>query len=313
MTNSNTVKVFAPATVANVSCAFDILGFAIDDVGDEIICRRTSNIGKVTISKIISPYAQLSTDTKNNTASVAVLALLNEIETDCGIDIEIEKKMPIGSGMGSSAASAAGAVFATNVLLGSPFTKEQLVKFAMKGEFVASGAIHADNVAPSLLGGFTLVRSNDPLDIISVNYPENLYVSVVCPNIEVKTSDSRSVLKKQISLSVAVKQFGNIAGLIAGLEKRDCGLISRSLTDYIIEPERAILIPGFYDIKSSAISAGALGAGISGSGPSIFALSDNRKIALNISEVMREKFKQINIESFVIVSKINQKGCHIIS
>ena len=306
------VRVFSPATVANVSCAFDVLGFAIDGIGDVISAKRTKNLG-VSISNITSPHGPLPIEPDKNTASVAVLSLLEQVKPDFGIELQIEKKMPIGSGLGSSAASAAGGVFAANQLLDCPLTRSQLVAHAMCGEKVASGSAHADNVAPALLGGFALIRQSNPLDIVSVPFPSELVVSVVCPLIEVRTEDARKVLKKSIPLSLAVEQFGNIAGLIAGLCKSDLGLISRSLKDVIIEPERSILIPGFAKVKSAALESGALGCSISGSGPSLFALCSDIQTASKVSEAMSSKFKDQGIESISLTSSINTKGCEVLN
>ena len=264
------LKIFAPATIANVSCGFDVLGLALDNVGDEMIVRKVSKKG-VTITKIIGQNLPL--ETHNNVAGVAALALLAETESEFGFEIEIDKRIKPGSGIGSSAASSAGAVWAINKLLGNPFNSTDLVRFAMEGERLATGVAHADNVAPALFGGFTLVRSYNPLDIISIHTPSELYATVIHPQIEVKTSDAREILKTNIPLKDAIKQWGNVGGLISGLYTEDYELIGRSLEDYIIEPIRSILIPAFDAVKQQSLNAGALGCGISGSGPSIFELS----------------------------------------
>ena len=299
------LKIFAPATIANVSCGFDVLGLALDNVGDEMIVRKVSKKG-VTITKIIGQNLPL--ETHNNVAGVAALALLAETESEFGFEIEIDKRIKPGSGIGSSAASSAGAVWAINKLLGNPFNSTDLVRFAMEGERLATGVAHADNVAPALFGGFTLVRSYNPLDIISIHTPSELYATVIHPQIEVKTSDAREILKTNIPLKDAIKQWGNVGGLISGLYTEDYELIGRSLEDYIIEPIRSILIPAFDAVKQQSLNAGALGCGISGSGPSIFALSKGEKTALKVAEAMKSVYNKVGIEYDIHVSKVNKQG-----
>lgn len=303
------IRVFCPATIANVSCGFDVLGLALDAVGDEMLVRKTIEKG-IKITKITGQ--KLPLETLQNVAGVAGLALLAESSYEGGFEIEIYKKIKAGSGIGSSAASSAGAVWAMNQLIGNPFTPLQLVKFAMEGERLASGVAHADNVAPALFGGFTLVRSYQPLDIIPINTPSELYATVIHPQIEVKTSDSRRILKTTISLEDGIKQWGNLGGLIAGLFTEDYSLIGRSLEDHIVEPIRSILIPGFDAVKQKALETGALGCGISGSGPSIFALSKGAEIAEKVAKAMAEIYQKIGIDYEVHVSKINSEGIKII-
>ncbi len=300
-----TIKVFAPATVANLSCGFDVLGCCLDTVGDEMVISLTSEAG-VKITKIEG--AILPMDTHKNVAGVAVEALLKKYGKDIGIEIEIYKKIKAGSGIGSSAASSAGAVWAVNQLLNQPFSPQELVEFAMEGEKLASGNAHADNVAPALLGGFTLVRSYDPLDIIKLNTPKDLVMTVLHPQIEVKTSDSRSVIKHTVSLKQAIQQWGNVGGLVAGLCTEDYSLIGRSLEDVIIEPLRSILIPEFTAVKEAAIAKGALGCGISGSGPSIFALSKGIETANLVAETLQKTYSKTGLEFDIHVSKINNQG-----
>jgi len=265
----DSIKIFAPGTIANVSCGFDVLGLCLDSVGDEMVIKKTKAKG-VTISKIVGQ--DLPLETEKNVAGVAVLSLLEKYG-------EIYKNIKPGSGIGSSAASSAGAIFGVNKLLGEPFTLAQMIPFAMEGERLASGNAHADNVAPALLGGFTLVRSYEPLDVIKLHTPKELYATVIHPQIEIKTADSRAVLKDTVSLKQTVTQLGNIGGLISGLYKEDYNLIGRSLKDVIVEPLRAVLIPNFDKVKQHAKEAGALGSSISGSGPSIFALSEGKETA----------------------------------
>lgn len=299
------VKIFCPATIANISCGFDVLGVALDSVGDEMVVRKTEKKG-VFITKIEGQNLPL--ETENNVAGVAGLALLEKADYAGGFEIEIHKKIKPGSGIGSSAASSTGAVWAMNHLLGNPFSKTDLVTFAMEGERLASDVAHADNVAPALFGGFTLVRSYSPLDIVPIKAPEELFATVIHPQIEIKTSDSRKILKTTLSLQTAIKQWGNVGGLIAGLLQNDYELIGRSLEDHIVEPIRAILIPGFDRVKKASLEAGALGAGISGSGPSIFALSRGRENAEKVARAMKEVYQEIGVEHDVHVSKINHEG-----
>ncbi|HEU4791495.1 MAG TPA: homoserine kinase [Flavobacterium sp.] len=303
------IKIFCPATIANLSCGFDVLGLCLATAGDEMIVRK-SDVKGVRITKIVG--ADLPLETENNVAGVAALAMLDEIETEFGFEIEIYKHIKAGSGIGSSAASSAGAVFGINELLGRPFTRKELVKFAMQGEKLASGNAHADNVAPALLGGFTLVRSSNPLDIIKIDSPSELYATVVHPQIELKTSDARSVLKQTVSLKSAITQWGNVGGLVAGLYTQDYELIGRSLHDEIIEPIRSMLIPGFDLIKQTAYENGALGSGISGSGPSIFALSKGKENADKIAKAMSAVYEEMNLPYEIHVSKVNDEGMKII-
>lgn len=305
----NKIKLFCPATIANLSCGFDVLGLCLTTAGDEMIIRKSDKKG-VRITKIVG--ADLPLETENNVAGVAALAMLKEVDTEFGFEIEIYKNIKAGSGIGSSAASSAGAVFGINELLGRPFTRKGLVKFAMQGEKLASGNAHADNVAPCLLGGFTLVRCSNPLDIIKIDSPSELYATVVHPQIELKTSDARSVLKQTVSLKNAITQWGNVGGLVAGLYTQDYELIGRSLHDEIIEPVRSMLIPGFDLIKKTAYENGALGSGISGSGPSIFALSKGKKTAEKIAKAMSKVYDEINLPYEIHVSKVNAEGISII-
>ena len=306
----NEIKIFCPATIANLSCGFDVLGLCLETAGDEMIIRK-SDIKGIRITKIVG--ADLPLETEKNVAGVSALAMLEAVETEFGFEIEIYKHIKAGSGIGSSAASSAGAVFGINELLGRPFTRKELVLFAMQGEKLASGNAHADNVAPALLGGFTLVRSSNPLDIIKIESPSELYAIVVHPQIELKTSDARSVLKQTVSLKSAIMQWGNVGGLIAGLYTKDYDLIGRSLHDEIVEPLRSVLIPGFDLIKQTALENGALGSGISGSGPSIFALSKGKETADKIAKAMSVIYEEMYLPYEIHVSKVNDEGIKIIA
>ncbi len=306
-----TIKIFAPATVANLSCGFDVLGCCLDTIGDEMVISITDQQG-VRITKIDG--ADLPMETHKNVAGVAVEALLVALgKTEIGVDIEIYKKIKAGSGIGSSAASSAGAVWAVNHLLGNPCTPQELVAFAMVGEKLASGNAHADNVAPALLGGFTLVRSYTPLDVLKLHTPQDLVMTVIHPQIEVKTSDSRSVIKQNVSLKQAITQWGNLGGLVTGLFTEDYELIGRSLEDVIIEPLRSILIPEFQQVKEAALSTGALGCGISGSGPSIYALSKGLETAEKVSNAIRDVYQKTGLDFDIHVSKINAEGVKIMN
>ena len=301
------IRVFCPGTIANVSCGFDVLGLSLAGVGDYMTVTQTATKG-ITISEILGQ--DLPLETTQNVAGVAGLALLEALESDAGFDIKIDKRIKAGSGIGSSAASSTGAVWAINHLLGNPFTTKELIPFAMEGERLASGVAHADNVAPALLGGFTLVRSTDPLDVISLPSPGELYATVIHPQIEIKTADSRRILKSNLSLKDAITQWGNLGGLVAGLYREDYELIGRSLQDVVIEPIRSILIPGFTEIKEAALNAGALGGGISGSGPSVFALSKGKDNASKVADAIRNVYEPFGISFDIHISNINKKGVY---
>jgi homoserine kinase len=305
----NEIKIFCPATIANISCGFDVLGLCLETVGDEMIIRK-SDVKGIKITKIVGEVLPL--ETSKNVAGVAALALLDAIDYKFGFEIEIYKNIKPGSGIGSSAASAAGAVFGINELLGKPFTRKELVEFAMKGEAIASGSEHADNVAPAILGGITLVRSSAPLDIIKIESPSELYATVIHPQIELKTSEMRAVLQPMIPLKSAILQWGNLGGLIAGFYTSDYELIGRSLHDEIVEPLRGPFIPKFDVIKKTALENGALGSGISGSGPSIFALSKGIETANRIAKAMFVVYEDMNMPFEIHVSKVNPEGVKII-
>jgi len=305
----NEIKIFCPATIANISCGFDVLGLCLEAIGDEMIIRK-SDVKGIKIIKIVG--ADLPLETSKNVAGVAALALLEAIDYEFGFDIEIYKNIKTGSGIGSSAASAAGAVFGINELIGKPFTRKELVAFAMKGEAIASGSEHADNVAPAILGGITLVRSYTPLDIIKIESPSELYATVIHPQIELKTSEMRAVLQPMIPLKSAIVQWGNLGGLIAGFYTSDYELIGRSLHDEIVEPLRGPFIPKFDIIKKVALENGALGSGISGSGPSIFALSKGIETANRIAKAMSIVYDDMDLPYEIHVSKVNSEGVKII-
>lgn len=294
-----------------MACGYDILGFAIEAPGDMIIANKSKTKG-LKITKITGDGGKLPKEVIKNTAGFAALKMLQNLGLeDEPIDLEIHKRMPFGSGLGSSAASAAGAVMAVNELIGRPLEKREMLSFAVAGEQKADGAWHADNVAPSLLGGITLIRDNATLDIHKIPVPVGLYASVVHPNIEVMTKDARAILSNQTSLASLIAQTGSVAGLIVGLYQTDFELIGRSLRDHVIEPQRSKLIPGFYDVQEAAMVAGALGCSISGAGPSIFALSNNSIVAENIGIAMQKVFSNLKIESQIYISPINLEGARV--
>jgi homoserine kinase len=298
------ITVQCPATVANLVCGFDVLGMALEEPND---IMEVSLLDEPVVRVVSGDGFPLPTDPSQNTAGAPLLAMQEELEKPVGFEVIIHKKIKPGSGVGSSAASAAGAVVAANHLLGNIFSKEDLVRFAMFGEKVASGVKHADNIAPCIYGGITLIRSIFPLDIVSIPAPY-LHVTVVHPQIEVKTADARQILRKTVLLKDAIRQWGNIAGLVAGFIKNDYDLIGRSLEDVIIEPVRSMLIPGFDQVKSQCKAAGALGGGISGSGPSIFMLSKDVTTAQAIESVMKKIYNDIGLDYHTYVTTINHNG-----
>lgn len=303
------IKVFAPATVANLSCGFDVLGCCLDNVGDEMLIR-TNDLNEVRITRITGQDLPLEAD--KNVAGVAVKALLQKLDSDQGFDIEIDKKILPGSGIGSSAASSAGAVCAVNKLLGEPFTAKELVPFAMAGEVLASGNAHADNVAPAILGGFSLIRSYEPLEVLSLPVPSELKMVVLHPLIEIKTRDSRSIIKQNVSLRNAISQWGNLAALVSALYTNDYDLLGRSLKDEIVEPVRSILIPHFSELQQLSKKNGALGFGISGSGPSVFVLCRGEDVARNVHEAIHKFYSTQGIDFELHLSGISNEGVKIL-
>jgi len=306
------VTVFAPATVANVACGFDVFGFAVQEPGDIAKVTLRNNPG-VEITSITGDGGQLPKSAEKNTAGFAAIRYLEIIQSDCGVAIELHKKMPLSSGLGSSAASAVAVLFAINALFDNRLTKAELLGIAMQSEKLACGAAHADNVAPALFGGFVLIRENEPPDIVELPVPENLYCTIIHPEVEVRTADARNILSPNVPLKDAVRQWANTAGLVAGLFRKDFALIGRSLQDVIIEPQRAVLIPHFFEIKQAALDAGALGCSISGSGPSVFALSSSQNVAAQIAAAMQSVMNNHGIVNQVYVSTINTKGPEIIT
>ncbi len=301
------ITVFAPATVANVASGFDVLGFALEAPGDAVTLSRVPG-GKVTVTSIEGDGGKLPRDPAKNTAAVAVSGFLAKIGFPFGVEIGLKKMMPLSSGLGSSAASAVAAVHAANLLAGSPLSRRELLPFTMAAEKVACGTAHADNVAPSLLGGFVLVRSYEPLDVVQLPVPPGLSCAVAHPHTEVRTEDARAILKKEIRLADAVRQWGNLAALVAALYNGDLELLGRSLQDVVAEPARSLLIPGFVSVKKAALAAGALGCSISGSGPSVFALCASTQVAKEAARDMAAAFKTAGLGSDIYVSAVNTQG-----
>ena len=304
------VKIFSPATVANVSCGFDTLGFAVNNLGDEMTFVRTPE-KRVEITNITG--ADLPYDANTNAAGVVVQKMLADANADFGVQITMHKGFFPGSGLGSSAASSAGAAFGANKLLGDVFSELELTKYAMLGEEVACNSQIADNVAAAIYGGFVLIRSYNPLDIIKLPVPSKLRLVAIHPQIQVRTEDARNVLPKEIALKDAVTQWANVGGLVAGLYSKDYNLISNSLQDIIVEPHRKKLIPYFDEVKTAAIQAGALGAGISGSGPTIFALCEGEDVSKNVENAIEKSYRNKGIDFEIYSSKINKKGIKILS
>jgi len=299
------LKIFAPATVANVSCGFDSLGLAIEAVGDTMTFTKTKEKG-VKITEITG--AVLTYDIDENAASAVVKKMLQEANADFGVALTIHKGFSPGSGLGSSAASSAGAAFGTNQLLGNMYSKLELTRFAMFGEEVACGSPIADNVAAAIYGGFVLIRSYEPLEIIKLPVPTELRVVAIHPQVAVKTKDARAVLPKEVLLKDAVTQWANVGGLVAGLYTENYDIIGNSLVDIIVEPHRKKLIPFFDEVKQAALENGALGAGISGSGPTIFALCKGDAIAEKVYRAIESTYKKTGIEFHIYNSKIINNG-----
>ncbi len=305
------IKVFAPASVSNLACGFDIIGLAIDAPGDEVIVRFSEKPGLV-ITKITGAKGKLSSEISKNTAGYAALQLLKHLgKENLGIEMELHKKMAIGTGLGSSAASAVAGVVAVNELLKRPLERRALLPFAIDGEFIASKSRHADNIAPSLLGGIVFIRDQATLDIHRVPSPKGLYIVVILPQVQILTSEARNILSPTVTLKAHIQQSANLGGLILGLYNSDLGLISRSLKDVIIEPQRAKLIPHFYEVQKAALEKGALGCSISGSGPSIFALCSNSLESEQVAKAMGAVYEENKIAYKTFISPVNNTGAQL--
>lgn len=310
MNSKKTVTIFSPATVANVNCGFDVLGFAIEGMGDIITLTKVPKKG-IIITSITG--ATLPLEASKNVAGVAGLAMLEYLKVDFGFELQIKKGIPLGSGTGGSAASAAAVVFGINQFLENPLSLEELAYFGMKGEVVASGNEHADNVAPAIFGGFTLIPGYDPFEVVSLPTPANLYVTIIHPHLVINTKDAREILPKEVPLQHAIQQTGYLAGFVSGLYTSNYNLIARSLNDVLIEPYRKELLPLFDKAKNIALQTGALGFGISGSGPSMFALCKGEEIADAVSEKLNSLYQTSEIKIDTHVSKVSEKGSRVIS
>lgn len=307
------IAAYAPGSVSNVACGFDVLGFALDEPGDIVIAAQKDGPG-VTIAAIEGDGGRLPTEPARNTAGAAVQALLQRLETTRGVSLTIHKGLPLASGIGSSGASAVAAVVAVNELLGRPATLELLLACAMAGEQAGCGASHPDNVAPSLYGGFILARSANPPDIVRLPVPQGLACAVLHPHVEVQTGAARALLGDQVNLRDAVRQWGNVGALVASLFNGDQALLSRSLEDVIAEPKRAALVPGFHAVKAAALAAGALGCSLSGSGPSVFALASSLEVARHAGEAMQRAFNtESRVGADLWVSLVGRQGARVIS
>ena len=301
------IKVFSPATVANVVCGFDILGFAVNEPGDELYMELCDEPG-VVITAIEGDEGKLPLDPDKNTVSACIKSVLRHLgKENLGVKLKLTKKMPLGRGLGSSSASAVAGIFAINELLGRPLSKHELLPFAMEGEALACGHGHADNVAPALFGGFTLIKSYEPLEVIQLPVPD-LYCALLYPHVDVPTRDARQIIRSKVALKDAVVQWGNIAGLVSALYQHDYDLLGRSMKDVIVEPVRSILIPEFDSMKEQALENGALGFGISGSGPTVFSLYRSKEDAEKVLHQLKAFLKEKGIESNIYLSKVNSEG-----
>lgn len=305
------VRAYAPATVANAICGFDVLGFALEAPGDVVICTTSDQAG-IRIAPLKGEFRSLPNDPNLNTAGVAVQAMLRSLDISPGIDIEIKKGVPIIGGMGSSASSAVAAVVAVNELFDLKLATRELLPYILESERFATGVPHADNAAPALLGGFTLIHDLDPIDIVSLSTPAMFHCALVHPDMHIKTRDAREILPEVVPLGTVTQQMGHIASFVTGLFQKDQALIRRALVDELAEPYRSQLIPGYEQVKAAALEQGALGCGISGSGPSIFALCPDKESAQLSGQAMQEVFNAQNMESEVYVSGISQQGARIL-
>ena len=306
------ITVTAPASVSNIGCGFDVMGFAIHLVSDELTLSIAKDHNDIKFKNIVGDSGRLSRNINKNTCTIAIKSLLDSRNIKTGLNLSLKKKIGFGSGLGSSAASAVAGVYAVNKLLNLNLSKSELLEHAIAGESFASDAIHADNVAPSLFGGFILIRSYNPIDIIKIDAPKNLFCTIIFPQIEIKTSEARKIIGKNIPLKNAITQWGNVGALISGIYQKNFDLIGRSINDVVAEPKRSKLIPGYDAIKQTALEAGAYGCNISGSGPAIFALSNSKSNAEKIGRAMKVAAKKVNLASKLYISKINSIGPKVI-
>jgi homoserine kinase len=312
MFKKNYIKIFSPATIANFTCGFDIFGVALENPGDVVEIEINNNSNEIKILEITGDNGLLPYEIEKNTVTISLLKFLNDFDLKVGLNIKIHKKMPFGSGLGSSAASSVAGVYALNQMLENPLPKDKLLEYVLEGEKKVSGSIHADNVAACLYGGFIIVKQYPKLEIIKLNVKKNYYFSIIHPHIEVKTEDARKILRKDIKLELVTKQWGNIATTVIALQNGDDELLKNSLIDIIIEPVRSIFIPEFTTIKNIAYENGALAASISGSGPSVFSVFNDKSLAEITLNLQAEALKKIGISSDLYISQMNFEGVKVI-
>ena len=305
-----TVRVFAPASIANMGCGFDIIGFTLDEVGDVLEMSLSDGDG-ITIEN--QTDVPLPEDIEKNVITPVIRKFLDIMDRKAQVDVKVLRKIYPGSGIGSSAASSAAAAYGMNALYGYPLSDEELVECAMEGENLASGGYHADNAAPAVMGGIVLIRGYEPLDLIKIPVPGNFYCAVIHPNIVVTTKQAREILPKEVPLHNAISQWGNVGGLVAGLYSGDIPLVGRAMKDIIAEPYRKQFIPGFDELRERALDAGALAMNIAGSGPSVFALTDRFGVAARVGKIMKEHFGSRGIDYEVYVVKVSNNGAKILS
>ncbi len=305
MTN-NKIKVFAPASIANVSCGFDVFGFAIPKLGD-FVEVWFNDTGKLIIESITGAEG-LPTEPELNVTTVAAKALLDAVGEKRGVSFSIQKTVMPGSGLGSSSSAAVAGAFAVNELLGNPFTRKELLPFAGAGEQLASNQLHFDNVAPSLLGGFSVIRSNKEMDVLSISYPDDLWIVAAHQQVEIKTKQAKRMLGQTMPISNAVIQFGNVAGLVLALTSHNYDLLGRSMVDMLAEPKRSTLIPQYDEAKKATLAAGAIGTNIAGSGPTIFSFCKGKESAQKVLQAYKKVFQHANIKVNYYQFQINPQG-----
>lgn len=305
------IKAYAPASIGNVIVGFDVLGLAVNEPGDEVSVKFNDN-QKTQIVKIEGDNGKLPKEVDKNTAGIAVNAFLRKLDSRQGVDIHLKKNLPLGSGLGSSAASAVAAVVAANKLFNEPFTKTELLPFLMEAEAMASGSAHADNIAPCLLGGLVMTLSNSPVQVKQLPFLKDVWIVLTKPNVEILTKQARMLLKETVPLNNVVSQFSNLSGFIAAIYENDVDLMRRTMQDYIAEPVRAQLIPGYIQIKDIAQQNNAIGCGISGSGPTMFALVETKKQADSLSEQFQQAFQEINIGCLNYVTQVSEAGAQVL-
>ncbi|HXG38768.1 MAG TPA: homoserine kinase [Bacteroidota bacterium] len=309
--SSRTIKAYAPASISNLGPGFDVLGLAIEKPGDVAIATRQKEAGLT--FKLRGTVNNVPDNAQDNVAAYVSSLLIEEVKPLFGIRLTLDKRMPIGSGLGSSAASSVAALVAVNALLGSPLRKEELLPFALEGEKKIAGSGHADNVAPSLLGGAVVVRSYDPLDVVKIPIRNAIYWVVVHPHLVIPTAEARKLVPQTVPISSAIRQWGNVGGLVAGLAAGSAAMVGKCVEDVIVEPVRATLIPGFYEVKRAALDAGATGCSISGSGPAMFAVAKSPSSARAIGAAMKAAFQRAaGISSDVYISRVNMKGAKVL-